>query len=153
MSLSIISGVLAFVLWCTTDTSLKPDHVRDSNGKTTFWGILSILLVQIVLWTLFGLFSAWIVPHLPNFFLKGWRFPVTLFVSSGFQWFALFMILQYVWTIARATLSTAGVVAMAKLGSQWAKQALDDAPRRCQLMSLEHRDGAEQKQSKEGVCK
>jgi hypothetical protein len=81
---------------------------------------------------------------------RGWCF-VTLFVSSGFQWFALFMILQYVWTIARATLSTAYVVAMVKLGSQWAKQALDDAPRRCQGMGLEHRDGAEQKQSKEGV--
>jgi hypothetical protein len=50
MSLSVISGVLAFVLWCTTDTTLKhlkPDHVRDSNGKTTFWGILSIFLVHL----------------------------------------------------------------------------------------------------------
>jgi hypothetical protein len=47
MSLSIISGVLAFVLWCTTDTTLKPDHVRDSNGKTTFWEILSIFLVHL----------------------------------------------------------------------------------------------------------
>ena len=153
MQLSTLSGMVAFVLWCLTDTSLSPDHFRNRNGKITFWGVLSLLSVQIALWTLVGLFSTWIVPHLPNFFLTGWRFPVTLFVSSGFQWFALLMILQYVWMIVGPTLSTAGVVVMAKLGSQWAKQALDNAPQRYQFMGLERRVRAEREQLREGVGK
>jgi hypothetical protein len=128
MSLSIISGVLAFVLWCTTDTSLKPDHVRSSNGRITFWGTISIVFVQLVIWTLVGFFAAWIVPHLPRFFLAGWRFPVTLLGSSIVQWFALLMIIQYLWTILRPTLSTAVVAMMAMFGSQWAKRELDNAP-------------------------
>src|SRR5271169_1593723 len=105
MYVSILGGIVAFVLWRVTDTSLKPDHVRNSNGRITSWGVLLIVLVQIVLWTLVGFFAAWIVPHLPRFLLTGWRFSVTVVVSSILQWFALLMILQYVWTITRATLS------------------------------------------------
>ena len=122
MSVSIFSAFLAFVLWCVADTSLKPDHIRNSNGKITSWGVLSIVIVQIILWTLVGFIAAWSVPHLPRFFLTGWRFFVTVVASSILQWFALFMILQYVWTILRPTLSTAVVAIMASLGSQWAKR-------------------------------
>lgn len=107
MHVSILSGIVAFVLWCVTDTSLKPDHVRSPKGKLTFGGIVSMVLVQIVLWTLVGLFAVWIVPRLPHFFLTGWRFPVTVFASSIAQWFALLMILQYMWLVLRATILTA----------------------------------------------
>jgi hypothetical protein len=53
MRLSILSGIVAFVLWCVTDTSLKREHVRNcwTDGKLTSWRILSLVLVQIVLWT------------------------------------------------------------------------------------------------------
>ena len=151
MHLSILGGIVAFALWCVTDTSLKPDHVGNSDGRITSWGILSIALVQIVLWTLVGFFAAWIVPHLPRFLLTGWSFPLTVFGSSILQWFALLMILQYVWTIARATLSTVVVALLARLGSQWAKRALDDGHRQWQFM--ERRVGADQKQSNEGASK
>ena len=106
---SILSGIAAFVLWCLTDTSLKIDHVRDGwdDGKLTFWRTLSVVLVQIVLWTITGLFALWIVPHLPNFFLNGWRFSLTVFATAVVQWFALFMVLQYVWLLLRATVLTA----------------------------------------------
>jgi len=124
--------------------------VRHSNGRITFWGILSIVLVQVVLWTLVGLFAVWIVPHLPRFFLMGWKLPVMVFASSILQWFALLMILQYVWTIARATLSTAGVALMARFGSQRAKQVLDDAPGRRQFMELERELSVEREQSRKG---
>ena len=30
---------------------------------------------------------AWIVPHLPDFFLAGWRLPIALFCSLFLQWF------------------------------------------------------------------
>ncbi len=151
MHLSIVGGIVAFALWCVTDTSLKPDHVRNSDGRITSWGILSIVLVQIVLWTLVGFFAAWIVPHLPRFLLTRWRLPLTVFGSSILQWFALLMILQYVWTITRATLSTVVVALLARLGSQWAKRALDDGHRQRQFM--ERRVGVGQKQSSEGVGK
>jgi hypothetical protein len=128
--LSMASGIAAFLLWCVTDTSLKPGHVRNSNGKTTIWGILSVVLVQIVLWVLAGLCAAWIAPHLFRFFLTGWRLPLTDFSSTFWQWFAVLMVLQYVWTIVRATLSTAVVTVMAAFGFQWAKHSLDDGPRR-----------------------
>jgi hypothetical protein len=150
---SILGGIVAFVLWCVTDTTLKPDHARDSNGRLTSWGVLSIVTVQILLWTLVGFFAAWIVPHLPPFFLTGWRFPLTLLGSSILQWFALLMILQYVWTITRATLSTVVVAVMAKLGSQWAKRALDDGHRQWQFMETGRQVVVEQKQSREGVGK
>jgi len=130
---------------------LDPNHFRKSKREITFWGILSVILVQIVLWTLTGLFAVWIVPHLPDFFLAGWRFPITLFGSLFVQWFSLLMILQYVWTIVRPTLKTASVVVMAKFGSQWAKQALDSGPRRVHLLDLELRGRAVQGHSKEGV--
>jgi hypothetical protein len=151
MGLSTISGLVAFVLWCRTDTSLSPENLRDRNGKIGFWSVLSVLVVQIVLWMLVGFFSFWILPHLPNFFITGWRFPATLFVWSALQWFSLLMIFQYVWMIARASLSTTSVVAMAKLGSQRAKQAIHDAPGKVQLAVSKYTDRAEQKQSKEGV--
>jgi hypothetical protein len=151
IGLSTLSGIVALVLWCRTDTSLSPENFRDRNGKIGFWGVLSVLLVQIVLWTLVGFFAFWIVPHLPKFFLTGWRLPATLFVSSGLQWFSLLMILQYVWMIVRPTLSTTGVVALSKLGSQWAKQAINEAPSKTQFVVSKCTDKVEQKQSKEGV--
>jgi len=98
---SVLSGVAAFVLWCVADTSLKPNHARNSNGRVTFGGVLSIVLVQIVLWTLAGLFVVWIVPHVPRFLLMGWKLPLTLFTSAFCQWFALIMVLQYFWTLIR----------------------------------------------------
>lgn len=104
---SILSGIVAFVLWCIADTSLKPDRARNSNGKTTFRVVLSIVLVQIVIWTTVGFFTAWVVPHLPPFFLRGWTFPMTVFASGVVQWFALLMVLQYAWLLLRATLLTA----------------------------------------------
>ena len=143
MHLSILGGIVAFAIWCVTDTSLKPDHVRNSDGRITSWGILSIVFVQIVLWTLVVFFAAWIVPHLPRSVLTGWRFPLTVFGSSILLWFALLMILQYVWTITRATLSTGVVALMARLGSQWARQALDDGHRQWRFM--ERRVGLGQK--------
>jgi hypothetical protein len=149
MRLSILSGIVAFVFWCITDTRLKPDHVRDSNGKITFWGVLSIALVQVILWTLVGLFAGWIVPHLPRFFHTGWKLPVMVFASSILQWFALFMILQYVWTIARATLNTAGVALMARFGSQRAKEVLDGAPGQRRFMEMERELGVEKQVIKE----
>ena len=109
MRLSTLSGIAAFVLWCTTDTSLKADHVRNcwADGKITFWRTLSLVLVQIILWTLTGLFALCIVPHLPSFFLTGWRFAFTVFATAVVQWFALLMVLQYVWLLLRATALTA----------------------------------------------
>jgi len=118
MWFSILGGIAAFVLWYATDTSLDPNHFRNSKRKITLWGILFLVLVQIVLWTLTGLFATWIVPHLPDFFLAGWRFPITLFCSLFLQWFSLLMILQHVWTLVRPTLNTATVMVMAKFGSK-----------------------------------
>jgi len=151
MWFSILSGIVAFVLWCVTDTSLDPNHFRNSRGEITFWGIVSLVVVQIFLWTLAGLFAAWIVPHLPGFFLTGWRLPITLFCSLFLQWFSLLMILQSVWTIVRPTLNTASVVVMAKFGSHWAKQVLDNGPRRFHLLDPELRGRAVQGHSKERV--
>ena len=148
--LSILSGIVAFVFWCVTDTRLKPDHVRNSNGRITTWGILSIVLVQVVLWALVGLFAVWIVPHLPSFFLTGWKLPILVFASSILQWFALIMILQYGWTMARATLSTVGVAIMARFGSQMAKEALDDALSQQQFMEMERELNAEREESRKG---
>src|SRR6516225_2583197 len=56
---------------------------------------------------------AWIVPHLPDFFLAGWRFPITLFCLLFLQCFSLLMILQHAWTIVRPTLNAASLVVMA----------------------------------------
>jgi len=109
MRLSILSGIAAFVLWCITDTSLKEDQLRScwTDRKLTFGRTLSVVLVQIVLWTLTGLFAFWIVPRFPSFFITGWRFPFTAFALAVVQWFALFMVLQYVWLLVRATVLTA----------------------------------------------
>jgi len=70
---SILNGIVAFLLWCVTDTSVNSDHARDSDGRITYCGVLSIALVQIVLWALVGLFTDWIIPHLPLFLLTEWR--------------------------------------------------------------------------------
>ena len=109
MRLSILSCIAAFFLWCMTDTSLKAEHVRNcwTDRELTFGRTLSVVLVQIVLWTLTGLFALRIVPHLPGFFLTGWRFSFTVFATAVVQWFALFMVLQYVWLLLRATVLTA----------------------------------------------
>lgn len=148
--LSILSGIVAFVFWCVTDTRLKPDHVRNSNGRITFGGVLSIVLVQVVLWALVGLFAVWIVPHLPSFLLTGLKLQVLVFASSILQWFALLMILQYGWTMARPTLSTVGVAVMERFGSQRAKEALDDAHSQRQFMEMERELSAGQEESRKG---
>jgi uncharacterized membrane protein len=105
------------------------------------------VLVHIVLWALVGLFAVWIVPHLPSFFLKGWRLPVTVFTFRVGQWFALLMVLQHMWTIVRATLSTAVVVAMAAFGFRWAKQSLDDNLCHLQYKEIERTVGIQQNES------
>ena len=70
-----------------TDTSLKAEHVRNcwTDRELTFGRTLSVVLVQIVLWTLTRLFALWIVPHLPGFFLTGWRFSFTVFATAVVQ--------------------------------------------------------------------
>lgn len=149
MSVSILSGILAFVMWCLTDTSLKPEHACDSEGKIiSSWMLLWLVLVQIVLWVLVGYFAFWIVPHLPHFLLAGWRLPITALTSGFCQWFALFMILQYVWTIVSATAKTAVVAAMAAKKSRWAVRSLDEAP--CRVMEMERKVGANQTTTKKG---
>jgi uncharacterized membrane protein len=128
MRLSILSGIAALLLWCVTDTSLTPEHVRNSKGEITFRGILSIVLAQIVLWAVVFFFALPVVRHLPGFFITRWRFGVTFFLASCARWFALLMVLQYVWLIARATGKTAIMAAMAAFGSESARQSLDQAP-------------------------
>lgn len=134
---STVSGIVAFFLWGVTDTRLAPGHFRNAKGEITFWSTLSILLVQIGLWVLVGLIAMWIVPHLPAFLLAGWRFPATVFCSSLVQWFAFLMILQYSWMIVGPSVNTAIVLVMAKFGSKWARQTLNDAPHRCELIVTE----------------
>jgi hypothetical protein len=125
---SILTGIIAFVLWCITDTSLRADHTRDGKGRITIWGVLSLVIVQIILWMILGFFTVWAVSHLPRVLVTGWRAPIVAFASGILQWFALFMVLQYIWMILRATLSTAFVGIMAVLGFQWARQSLNSAP-------------------------
>ena len=127
---SILAGIIAFVLWCITDTSLHEDHMRDSKGRITFLGVLSLVIVQIVLWMILGFFSVWAVPHLPRVLLTGWRAPIVILASAILQWFALLMVLQYVWMILRATLSTAFVTLMAVLGFQRARDSLTNNTRK-----------------------
>lgn len=128
---STVSGIVALFLWCVTDTRLAPEHFRNTKGEITFWSIFTLLLVQIGLWVLVALIAIWVVPHLPAFFLSGWRFPLTVFCSSLVKWFAFLMILQHTWMIVHPTVNTSFVFVMAKFGARWAKQALDEAPRRC----------------------
>jgi hypothetical protein len=135
---SILTGIIAFVLWCITDTSLQADHTRDSKGRITFWGVLSLVIVQIVLWMILGFFAVWAVPYLPRVLLTGWRAPIVAFASGILQWFALLMVLQYMWIILRATLSTIFVGIMALLGFQWARQSLSNAPSWWQFKKMEH---------------
>ncbi len=108
--------------------------MRNSDGRITSWRILSIVLVQIVLWDC-CFFRRLICSDISRSVFTGWEFPLTVFGSSILLWFALLMILQYVWTITRATLSTGVVALMARLGSQWAKQALDDGHRQWRFTS------------------
>jgi len=151
MRLSILSGIAVFVLWCIVDTSLTADHVRNcwTDGKLTFLRTLCVVLVQIVLWTLTGVFAFWVVPHLPSFFITGWRSPFTVFAAAVVQWFALLMVLQHLWRIVRATLSTAFMGVMASLGSQWAKQSLSDVAGWWQTREMENTVGVEQEHSGE----
>jgi hypothetical protein len=107
------------------------------------------VLVQIALWTMVGFFAFWIVPHLPDFVLTGWRAIVTVIGFSILQWFALFMIIQYVWTIVRATLSTGLLAARGRFGSRGAQQVLDDAPRLWQSIELKRTLNAESNPLKE----
>jgi hypothetical protein len=130
LRLLIVSGVLAFLASCITDTELKPENVRNAEGKISVWSVISFVSVQVILWVLVGLLSVRIVPHVPHFFLAGWRLPLTLFVSAVWQWFALLMVLQYVSHVLSATLDTTLVAVMAGFGSKSARQLLDDSPRR-----------------------
>jgi ABC-type multidrug transport system fused ATPase/permease subunit len=127
MGLLIASGVLAFLAWCIIDTDLKPEDVCNSRGEITVRRILAVVFVQIVLWALVCLFSVPIMRHLPRFMVTGWRLPLTFVVAEFWQWFALLMILQYVWMLVGTTVKTAVVFVMAKLGSHSARQSLDDA--------------------------
>ena len=127
MGLLISSEFRPSALACNRYVSLKPEHVLNSKGQFTLWETLSVVLVQIGLWVLVYLLSSWIVPHLPNVLLTGWRFPVTVFTSGVIRWFALLMVLQYVWTIVRATCKTTLMAAMAAYGSESAKKSLDEA--------------------------
>jgi uncharacterized protein YqhQ len=128
MSLLIGSAVLAFLTWCLADTRLKSEHVQNSEGKITFGRTLSVVLIQIVLWAIVFLFGSRIIPHLPAFLTTGWRLPVSFFVAAYLRWFALLMLLQYVWVIVRATGKTTTMAVLAAFGSRSAKQALDAAP-------------------------
>jgi hypothetical protein len=131
---------VAFSFWCVTDAGLKPEHVVNSRGRIiSSWGILSVVLVQIVLWALAGFFASWIVPHLPHLFITGWRLPLVAFASELWQWFALLMVLQYVWILASVTARTAVIAVMAASGFRPARQSLDDA--RWLLIEMERKAG------------
>jgi len=125
MGLLIASGVLAFLVWWATPTHLRPEDVCNSKGEITFWRTLFTVLVQIVLWTLVFVCAGWIVPHLPDFLITGWRLPLTVFASMFWRWFALLMVLQYVWAIAGTTVKTAVIFVMAAFGCHLAKQSIE----------------------------
>jgi hypothetical protein len=127
MGILIASGFLAFLAWWVTPTSLNPEDVRNSEGEITFWSFFSVVFVQLILWTLV-FFVYRIVPYLPEFFTTGWRLPLTVFIAAFCQWFGLFMILQYGWTIVAATGKTAVMVILSVFGSRSTRRALDDAP-------------------------
>jgi hypothetical protein len=108
--LLIAPALLALLAWLVEGTTLTPAHVRDCwiDGKITAWRILSVVLVQIVLWGLVsGFLGPSILPHLPAFFTTGWRLGITYFTAALIQWFALFMVLGFAWVLLRATLRTA----------------------------------------------
>jgi uncharacterized protein YqhQ len=128
MGLLIGSAVLAFLTWCLADTRLKSEDVQNSEGEITFGRTLSVVLVQIVLWTIVFVFGSRIIPHLPTFLTTGWRLPVSIFVAAYLQWLALLMVLQYVWVIVRATGKMTTMAVLAAFGSRSAKQSLDPAP-------------------------
>jgi uncharacterized protein YqhQ len=128
MSLLIGSAVLAFLTWCLADARLKPAHLQNSEGEITFGRTLSVVVVQIVLWAIVFLFGSHIIPHLPAFLTTGWRLPISFFVAAYLQWFALLMVLQYVWVIVRAMGKTTTMAVLAAFGSGSAKQSLDAAP-------------------------
>lgn len=110
MFLLIAPPVLAFILWCTTDTSLKHEHLQGAwtDGRITFWRTLFFVLVQIALWCLVLFFlGPQIIAHLPAFFSTSWRLGITFLLTNCLQWFAIFMVLQYAWLLERATLLTA----------------------------------------------
>jgi hypothetical protein len=107
MVLSILGGIVAVLLWCVTDTGLKPEHLCNSKGEITFWRTLSMVLVQILLWTGVFFLTLSIVPHLPDFLITEWRLPLTFFVAVICRWFALLMLLQYVWLLLRSSARTA----------------------------------------------
>jgi len=128
MWFSILSGIVAFVLWCVTDTSLDPNHFRNSKGEITFWrnylpryrSNLSLDDCR-PLRCLDRPAPAGLLSRRMASSYRAFLFAIPAMVS-------LLMILQYVWTIVRPTLNTASLVVMAKFGSQWAKQALDSEP-------------------------
>lgn len=127
MHVSLLSGIAAFLLWCVTDSKLKPTHVRNANGQTSSWGILSVVFVQIVLWILVGLLAAWVVPHLPSFIESGRMAFIAFFGSAVLQWFALFMVLQYAWLLMRATARTVMFTVSSNFRERETLRALDQA--------------------------
>lgn len=66
-----------------------------------------MVLVQILLWTGVFFLTLSIVPHLPDFLITEWRLPLTFFVAVICRWFALLMLLQYVWLLLRSSARTA----------------------------------------------
>ena|SRR6185437_12272504 len=115
MGLLIASAVVAFLAWWITPTGLEPEDVRNSKGEITVRRVLLAVLVQIVIWALIFFFALRIIPHLPHFFSTGWRLPIVVFVAFVCRWFALLMVLQYAWTILRATLWTTFMAAAGRL--------------------------------------
>jgi hypothetical protein len=128
MGLLITSGVLAFLAWCIIDTDLKAEQVCNSRGEITVRRVLAVVSVQIVLWTLVCICAFPIVRHFPHFLVTGWRLRFTFLFAGFWQWFALLMVLQYVWVIVRATGKTTTMAVLAAFGSGSAKQSLDAAP-------------------------
>jgi hypothetical protein len=86
--------------------------------------------------------------HISPIFPYGWRFLITVFGSSNSQWFALFMVLQCVWTITRATLSTAVVAVIAEVRIAKDEKALDEVYNQCLSMEMERKLSFEQRESR-----
>jgi len=137
MLLLISSAILAFLLWCITDTRLTPELLRNAEGKITVWSTVSVVLVQITLWILVELFAAWVPPHLSAGLMSGPIAFVVFFGSAVVQWFALFMVLQYVWRLLRATARTL----LAVSGSFRARQNLRALGQAVRETGSERREG------------
>jgi hypothetical protein len=115
--LPIVPGLLAFLLWCVTDTDLKPEYVTNSEGRITVSRVLSTIAVRIGLCVVVFILVGKIARHFP--------LPLVDFAASFCRWIALLLILQYAWTIVSTTGKLAIVVVMGRFGSSWALDSLD----------------------------